>query len=142
MPCSLETIDGQVRLGFSAVLQWVIELPYVIHLGLSSTKGRREEFLSKVSEEAGTHNQEKQSILVETISGIESIKVLGGGDLVKDRWRDSATKQSSVSRISRSLAQIAVNTAQSSQQICLVGIVFYGVFLVSDGTVSMGAMVW
>ncbi len=62
-------------------------------------------------------------------------------DLVKDRWRDSATKQSSVSRISRSLAQIAVNTAQSSQQICLVGIVFYGVFLVSDGTVSMGAMV-
>ena len=79
--------------------------------------------------------------LVETISGIESIKVLGGGDLVKNRWRDSATKQSSVSRISRSLAQIAVNTAQSSQQICLVGIVFYGVFLVSDGTVSMGAMV-
>ena len=114
----------------------LVAVPVVIGVGLAI-----QPFLSKVSEEAGTHNQEKQSILVETISGIESIKVLGGGDLVKDRWRDSATKQSSVSRISRSLAQIAVNTAQSSQQICLVGIVFYGVFLVSDGTVSMGAMV-
>ena len=114
----------------------LVAVPVVIGVGLAI-----QPFLSKVSEEAGTHNQEKQSILVETISGIESIKVLGGGDLVKNRWRDSATKQSSVSRISRSLAQIAVNTAQSSQQICLVGIVFYGVFLVSDGTVSMGAMV-
>ena len=39
------------------------------------------------------------------------------------------------------MAQIAVNSAQSAQQICLVGIVFYGVFLVSEGTVSMGGMV-
>ncbi len=89
----------------------------------------------------GQHNQEKQSVLVETITGIESIKVLGGGDLVKGRWKDAATKQSNRSRLSRSLAQIAVNSAQSAQQICLVAIVFYGVFLVSEGTVSMGGMV-
>ena len=87
------------------------------------------------------HNQEKQSVLVETITGIESIKVLGGGDLVKERWKEAATKQSNRSRLSRALAQIAVNSAQSAQQICLVGIVFYGVFLVSEGTVSMGGMV-
>ena len=98
-------------------------------------------FLARVSEDLGQHNQEKQSVLVETITGIESIKVLGGGDLVKGRWKDAATKQSSRSRLSRALAQIAVNSAQSAQQICLVGIVFYGVFLVSEGTVSMGGMV-
>ena len=51
-------------------------------------------FLARVSEQSGSHNQEKQSVLVETITGIESIKVLGGGDLVKDRWKDAATKQS------------------------------------------------
>ena len=49
--------------------------------------------------------------------------------------------QSTSSRLSRTLASIATNAAQSAQQICLVGIVFYGVFLVGDGTVSMGAMV-
>mgnify|MGYP001383214707 FL=1 len=98
-------------------------------------------FLARVSEDLGQHNQEKQSVLVETITGIESIKVLGGGDLVKGRWKEAATKQSSRSRLSRALAQIAVNSAQSAQQICLVGIVFYGVFLVSEGTVSMGGMV-
>ena len=98
-------------------------------------------FLARVSEDLGQHNQEKQSVLVETITGIESIKVLGGGDLVKGRWKDAATKQSNRSRLSRSLAQIAVNSAQSAQQICLVAIVFYGVFLVSEGTVSMGGMV-
>jgi len=98
-------------------------------------------FLAKVSNELGEHNQEKQAILVETISGIESVKVLGGGDLVKERWQEAATQQSSKSRLSRALAQIAVNSAQSAQQICLVAIVFYGVFLVGEGVVSMGAMV-
>ena len=114
----------------------LVAVPVVLFVGLAI-----QPFLARVSTELGNHNQEKQSILVETISGIESIKVLGGGDLVKDRWKDAATKQSSVSRVSRSLAQIAVNTAQTAQQVCLVGIVFYGVFLVGDGTVTMGAMV-
>lgn len=114
----------------------LVAVPVVLFVGLAI-----QPFLARVSTELGNHNQEKQSILVETISGIESIKVLGGGDLVKGRWKDAATKQSSVSRVSRSLAQIAVNTAQTAQQVCLVGIVFYGVFLVGDGTVTMGAMV-
>ena len=114
----------------------LVAVPVVLFVGLAI-----QPFLARVSTELGNHNQEKQSILVETISGIESIKVLGGGDLVKERWKDAATKQSSVSRVSRSLAQIAVNTAQTAQQVCLVGIVFYGVFLVGDGTVTMGAMV-
>jgi len=111
-------------------------VPLVLLVGIAI-----QPFLSRVSEEIGGHNQEKQSILVETISGIESVKVLGGGKLVKERWKKAATEHSSSSRISRSLAAIATNAAQSAQQMCLVGIVFYGVFLVGDGTVSMGAMV-
>ena len=114
----------------------LVAVPIVLLIGILL-----QPFLARVSEDLGQHNQEKQSVLVETITGIESIKVLGGGDLVKGRWKDAATKQSSRSRLSRALAQIAVNSAQSAQQICLVGIVFYGVFLVSEGTVSMGGMV-
>ncbi len=114
----------------------LVAVPVVLLIGILI-----QPFLARVSEDLGQHNQEKQSVLVETITGIESIKVLGGGDLVKKRWNDAATKQSSRSRLSRALAQIAVNSAQSAQQICLVGIVFYGVFLVSEGTVSMGGMV-
>ena len=111
-------------------------VPIVLLIGIAI-----QPFLSRVSDDIGNHSQEKQSVLVETISGIESVKVLGGGDLVKNRWEQAATEHSSSSRISRTLAAIATNAAQSAQQICLVGIVFYGVFLVSDGTVSMGAMV-
>ena len=114
----------------------LVAVPIVLLIGILL-----QPFLARVSEDLGQHNQEKQSVLVETITGIESIKVLGGGDLVKERWNEAATKQSNRSRLSRALAQIAVNSAQSAQQICLVGIVFYGVFLVSEGTVSMGGMV-
>ena len=56
------------------------------------------------------------------------MKVLGGGNLVKNRWQEAATQQSTSSRLSRTLASIATNAAQSAQQICLVGIVFYGCF--------------
>ena len=114
----------------------LVAVPVVLLIGIAL-----QPFLAKVSNELGEHNQEKQAILVETISGIESVKVLGGGDLVKERWQEAATQQSSKSRLSRALAQIAVNSAQSAQQICLVAIVFYGVFLVGEGVVSMGAMV-
>ena len=114
----------------------LVAVPIVLLIGILL-----QPFLARVSEDLGQHNQEKQSVLVEAITGIESIKVLGGGDLVKERWNEAATKQSNRSRLSRALAQIAVNSAQSAQQICLVGIVFYGVFLVSEGTVSMGGMV-
>ena len=114
----------------------LVAVPVVLLIGILI-----QPFLARVSEDLGQHNQEKQAVLVETITGIESIKVLGGGDLVKGRWKDAATKQSNRSRLSRALAQIAVNSAQSAQQVCLVGIVFYGVFLVSEGTVSMGGMV-
>jgi ATP-binding cassette subfamily C protein LapB len=111
-------------------------VPIVLLIGIAI-----QPFLARISTEIGNHNQEKQSVLVETIGAIESVKVLGGGKLVKDRWKQAATEHSTSSRISRSLASIAVNAAQSAQQICLVSIVFYGVFLVGDGTVSMGAMV-
>ena len=114
----------------------LVAVPVVLIIGIAI-----QPFLARVSTEIGNHNQEKQSVLVETIGAIESVKVLGGGKLVKDRWQKAATEHSTSSRISRSLASIAVNAAQSAQQICLVSIVFYGVFLVRDGTVSMGAMV-
>ena len=48
-------------------------VPIVLLIGIAI-----QPFLSRVSSEIGGHNQEKQSILVETISGIESVKVLGG----------------------------------------------------------------
>jgi ATP-binding cassette subfamily C protein LapB len=114
----------------------LVAVPFVLLIGIAI-----QPFLARVSNEIGSHGQEKQSILVETISGIESVKVLGGGNLVKERWQKAATDHSSSSRLSRTLASIAVNAAQSAQQICLVGIVFYGVFLVGEGVVSMGAMV-
>tara|TARA_B100002052_G_scaffold131256_1_gene120474 strand:+ start:5916 stop:7616 length:1701 start_codon:yes stop_codon:yes gene_type:complete len=114
----------------------LIAVPVVLVIGIAI-----QPFLARVSTEIGSHNEEKQSVLVETIGAIESVKVLGGGNLVKERWEKAATEHSTSSRISRSLASIAVNAAQSAQQICLVSIVFYGVFLVGDGTVSMGAMV-
>lgn len=114
----------------------LVAVPVVLLIGIAI-----QPFLARVSSEIGSHSQEKQSVLVETISGIESVKVLGGGNLVKERWQKAATDHSSSSRLSRTLASIAVNAAQSAQQICLVGIVFYGVFLVGEGIVSMGAMV-
>jgi len=114
----------------------LVAVPVVLLVGIAI-----QPFLARVSTDIGSHSQEKQSVLVETIGAIESVKVLGGGNLVKERWEKAATEHSASSRLSRTLASIAVNAAQSAQQICLVGIVFYGVFLVGEGVVSMGAMV-
>ena len=39
------------------------------------------------------------------------------------------------------ISQFAINSAASVQQFAQIGIIFYGVFLIQDGIVTMGALI-
>ena len=60
---------------------------------------------------------------------------------MRARWRAAVKNQSESGGKGRLLAQGTVNFTQLVQQVAQIGIVFYGVFLIRDGVVSMGALI-
>ena len=119
-------------------LIWVplIAIPVMLLSGLAVQPQLKR--LVKESQEDGHH---KHAILVETLSGLETIKSLGAGALMRRRWAQAVTHQSQVGLKSRMLAQLAANVANLAQQSVQVGVIALGAFLVRDGQLGFGAII-
>ncbi len=138
-----------VDLPFILLFIWVISLiggplyivpllavPLVLIVGLAV-----QPFLKRLSNSAFDEGRNKQGVLVEAISGLETIKASGAAPLIRERWEESVRQQSDIGRRGRAIQQFALNATAFAQQAAQVSIVVYGVFLVGDGIISMGAMI-
>nr|WP_272491263.1 ATP-binding cassette domain-containing protein [Roseovarius autotrophicus] len=79
--------------------------------------------------------------MVETVSGLETIKATGAARRMRARWEDAIARQSEHGTRARGVTQLAMNATSFTQQSAQVMIVFYGVFLITAGEVSMGALI-
>ncbi|WP_430469317.1 type I secretion system permease/ATPase [Thalassospira lucentensis] len=114
----------------------MVAVPLVLFLGVAI-----QPFLARYAEQAFAEGQTKQGVLIETISGLETIKTAGAGPLMRKRWEDSIIHQSGVGAKTRRISQLAINATAFAQQATQVGIIFVGVFLIASGDISMGALV-
>ncbi|MCR9124491.1 MAG: type I secretion system permease/ATPase [Rhodobacteraceae bacterium] len=114
----------------------MIAVPVVLVVGIVV-----QPFLARLSQQAQQDGQTKQSVLHETISGLESIKASGAARYMRSRWERAIAQQSEHSTQSRAITQFAMNATAFTQQAAQVMIVFYGVFLITAGEVSMGALI-
>lgn len=113
-----------------------IAVPVAIVIGLAI-----QPLLSRLAERSFQDGQSKQGVLVETVTGLETIKASGAGRAMRARWEDASARQSDHAVRSRALTQFALNATGFVQQAAQVLIVFYGVFLINDGVTSMGALI-
>ena len=60
---------------------------------------------------------------------------------MRQRWEDSIRHQSNIGVKSRLITQFALNATGFAQQAAQVGVIFYGVILIIDGQISMGALI-
>ncbi|MBV2262924.1 MAG: type I secretion system permease/ATPase [Thauera sp.] len=97
--------------------------------------------LARYAREAFEQGQSKQGVLVETISGLETVKTSGAAPLMRERWEACIRDQSGTGIRSRRISHLAVNAAAFAQQAVQIGIVVYGVFLVADGKATMGSLI-
>lgn len=98
-------------------------------------------FLAKLSLEGMQTGMSKQGVLVETLNGLETIKATGSAGLMRKRFEEASSKQSDLGFRTRAITQFAINSSASIQQFAQIAIIFYGVFLIADGTVTMGALI-
>ena len=97
--------------------------------------------LKQISEDSQKDGQAKQTVLGEMINGLETVKTVSGGSVLKSRWMNAVQAQSKTSIKSRIFTQLALNFAGIGQQLSQVGIIGFGVLAVSSGDMSMGALI-
>ena len=114
----------------------LLAVPLVLLVGLAV-----QPILARLAERSFAEGQIKQTVLVETISGLETIKAVGASRRMKARWEDAVERQSEYGVKSRAVTQFALNATSFVQQFAQIAIVFYGVFLIMSGQTSMGALI-
>lgn len=82
----------------------------------------------------------KQSVLVETIGSLETVKASGAGGLLFNRWRKAVNQHADSSLGQRLISTIAVTTAGSANTISYAGVVIVGVGLLQSNDITMGGL--
>lgn len=123
-------------IGGKLVLVPLLMVPLVIVVGWLSQPA-----LARLASQGMTDGMTKQGVLVEAISGLETVKSSSAGPLLARRWAKAVDDHAAVSLKQRLIAAISINVAQSVQTICYVGVVIAGVYLIARGELTMGGLV-
>ena len=83
----------------------------------------------------------KQSVLVETIGSIETVKSANAGSLLLDRWEKAVRQHAGVSLRQRLVATISVTAANTANMISYAGVVVAGVFAIAAHNLTMGGLI-
>jgi ATP-binding cassette subfamily C protein LapB len=114
----------------------LLAVPLVIIVGLGI-----QPFLSRITKGSVESGMNKQAVLVETLNGLETVTATGSGKLMKKRYEDALNNQSDSGNKIRALSMFIVNFASSVQQYAQVAAIFFGVYLIVEGTITQGALI-
>jgi ATP-binding cassette subfamily C protein LapB len=97
--------------------------------------------LRRLTQTSFEDGQNKQSILVETLSGLETVKAVGASGQMRKRWQKVIAHQAQIGLKTRMLSQFAGNVSNLGSQVSSIAIVAVGVYLAKDGSIGTGAIV-
>lgn len=106
------------------LVSWLIQIPLV-----------------RVVERIHAESNQKYALLFETLSGLETIKTNTAEGRIQGFWERIITKTASSSAESRTWSALASSFTSLSLQFTNVMVIVYGVYLISDGDMTMGALI-
>ena len=123
-------------IGGVVVLVPAIMVPLVIIIGWLTHPA-----LERLSARAMGEGLLKQSVLVEAIGGLETVKTSGAAPLLSSRWLKAVELHSDSSLRQRLVAAIGVTFATSAGTISYAGVVIIGVNLIAERELTMGGLI-
>lgn len=114
----------------------LVAVPLVAIVGLGI-----QPFLARITKGSVESGMNKQAVLVETLNGLETVTATGSGKLMKKRYEDALNNQSDSGNQIRALTMFIINFAASVQQYAQVAAIFFGVYLIVEGTITQGALI-
>lgn len=131
-----------VFIGVIAMIGGLLALVPLVAVGAAIAAGLFiQPLIARHTRDAMAEGHHKHAVLIETLAGLETVKSVAAGGLMRERWRKGVLKQAKISTIGRFVNQAAVNFSGFAQQFAQVGVVVTGVFLVGDQKISTGALI-
>jgi ATP-binding cassette subfamily C protein LapB len=97
--------------------------------------------LQKAVEQSFQASSQKNAILIEGLSGLETIKMLGAESQIQRAWEEAVSYIAKWSARSRFLSSSVNHFSFFVQSMSVVGVVIVGVYMISDGNLSQGGLI-
>ena len=123
-------------IGGKVVIVLLVIIPLVLLAGWLTNPA-----LERLSARTMREGLSKQSVLVEAIGGLETVKASGAGDLLTARWLDAVRQQSDSSLRQRLVSTLAVTIAGSASTVSYAAIVIVGVNLIASQQLTTGGLI-
>ena len=136
VPFLLLTVFVIWAIGGKVVLVLVVIIPIVLLAGWATNPA-----LERLSARTMREGLSKQSVLVETIGGLEMVKAAGAGDLLTQRWLTAVRQQSDSSLRQRLVSTLAITVAGSASTVSYAAVVIVGVNLIASQQLTTGGLI-
>ena len=83
----------------------------------------------------------KQAVLTETLGALDTVKSVGAEPVFQREWDRASAASARVSGRARFWSQVSTNATQVILQVVSVAIIVWGVFLVAEGRITIGALI-
>ena len=138
-------IDVPFAIIFIAVIGWIapmILVPLVIGLVVVlgyavATQGKLKE-LTETTYRAGAL---RNSTLIESLVGLDTIKAMGAESRMQRKWEEATSFLAHVGVQMRLVSNSTINVTQWSQQMVTMFVIITGVYLITEGGLSMGGLI-
>ncbi len=123
-------------IGGPLVLLPLIAMPIMFGAGMMfQSLGKR------AAETNYTHNMHKNAILTEMVNGLETLKCCQGEARMQRVWETVVENSAKVGIETKKYASLAVGFSVFITQFVTVAMVVWGVYLISEGQLTMGALI-
>jgi len=136
LPFILLTLAVIAMIGGWVALVPALAVPLVIIVGVLTQPA-----MNRLSAQAMGEGMIKQSVLVETIGGLETVKAAGAGPLLADRWDRAVEQHSNSSLRQRLVASIGITAAGTASTLSYAGVVIVGAGMIANQTLTMGGLI-
>jgi ATP-binding cassette subfamily C protein LapB len=97
--------------------------------------------LERVVKQAMALGAIRHAVLVETVAGLETIKTVGAGDRMQNRWEASVEASAGAAVTSKVYSSLAINFSMLAQNLVTMLIIMHGVYLFTENMLTTGALI-
>jgi ATP-binding cassette subfamily C protein LapB len=120
---------------------WLVLVPLVGIAAMLTAGMSLQRQMGKVALDAQADSSLQHSVLIESISGAETLKAARAEGQMLGRWRRYSAMSAATNENMRRLSAVAVNLASISQQSISIGLLVGGFYRFQEGAMTMGAII-
>ena len=138
-------VDLPFVLLFIAAMFWVggdvawipvLAIPVILGAGLLLQMP-----LARLVQTSSRLGSQRQAMLVESLVGLEAVKVAGAQGMLQRRWEALVMQMARLGLHARLLSACAVNFAQFAQQVAYLLVIVVGVLQIGDDKMTLGGLI-